>query len=402
MATRREELAEAATDYALRARPDRAQPAAARRGARHQRPDAALPLPRQGRPASRRSSAPPRPARWSASGHCPPSRRPALRGARPLAGHLDRAPSSAASGSTSRRRRSGLFGHEPYATEVREANARGWRAVAEHFRRCRARPRPRRARPRTSWTRRSWASSSTSRWTRGRSSGGRSATSPTRSPRGAAPQDTRPAARSRRRHGTSSPSATRPARQRSRCSRLGPGAFHRARRARSPPRRGPAAISRPRHWRSVPSQACPRRGGPSYAGWPASRHAQRVARPDRPRTPARPPCRPGRRAPSPRPTRWRPSARPSGSRSVASGLLGGGDGGRWELHPGHHPGQHAAHVGVEHGLPPPEREGQHGGGGVVADAGQGAERVVGVGDGAAVLLGDRGGGARAAAVARRG
>ena len=34
---------------------------------------------------------------------------------------------------------------------------------------------------------------------------------------------------------------------------------------------------RPRHWRSVPAQAWPRRGGPSYAGKPAPRHAHSSA-----------------------------------------------------------------------------------------------------------------------------
>ena len=49
-----------------------------------------------------------------------------------------------------------------------------------------------------------------------------------------------------------------------------------------PVRTGPSAsrstaMIRPRHCRSVPAQACPRRGGPSYAGRPAASHAHRSA-----------------------------------------------------------------------------------------------------------------------------
>ena len=89
--------------------------------------------------------------------------------------------------------------------------------------------------------------------------------------------------------------------------------------------------------------------------------------------------------------------RPGRGRGVVVGelldrerLLGGGHGIRRELDAGHPAGQDPADVRVEDGLPASECERQHGRGRVVADAGEPTQRVVVVGDLAAVVLGDRG------------
>ena len=66
----------------------------------------------------------------------------------------------------------------------------------------------------------------------------------------------------------------------------------------------------------------------------------------------------------------------SGSRSAASVALGRGHRGGRELHAGDHAGEDPAHVGVQHDVPPAVGEGRDRGGGVVADAGQGAQVVV--------------------------
>ena len=116
--SRRDELAEARHRLRARARPHRAQPAPARRRARHQRPDAALPLRRQGRPRRDRAAGLQRPRRRRPCERLPPGRdvraTPYAGCGRPRA----RASSSSASGCTSRRRRSGCFGQEPYASVV--------------------------------------------------------------------------------------------------------------------------------------------------------------------------------------------------------------------------------------------------------------------------------------------
>ncbi len=147
--------------------------------------------------------------------------------------------------------------------------------------------------------------------------------------------------------------------------------------------------SRPRHCRSVPAQVCTFRGGPSYAGWPAS--APRAPVGDR----AAPAPRVGRRADQ------RPELhhghRPGGSRrlvlgqrALRQGAFGLRDRGGRELRPGQRAGQDAAHVGVEHDVATAVGEDRDRGSGVVADAGQGDQVVVGRRHLAAVPLHDRG------------
>ena len=107
--------------------------------------------------------------------------------------------------------------------------------------------------------------------------------------------------------------------------------------------------------RSVPAQAWPRRGGPSYAGRPASVPGAPVARPGTSRTSGRRPCTPARRAPSPPPPRWRRLL--VGQRATRPSVaLGPRDRGGRELHAADRPGEHPAHVGVEHGVAAAEGE----------------------------------------------
>ena len=89
---------------------------------------------------------------------------------------------------------------------------------------------------------------------------------------------------------------------------VGPGLRRAAAGATLPSASRSTAISRPRTCRSVPAQAWPRRGGPSYAGRPASVPGAPVADRAGARSAGWRPCRPGRRAPSPPPPRW-PAAR---------------------------------------------------------------------------------------------
>ena len=81
----------------------------------------------------------------------------------------------------------------------------------------------------------------------------------------------------RRRPATTRPSSTRPARQRTRCALARPRPRRARLRCTGPSLSRSTASSRPRHCRSVPAQVCTARGGPSYAGWPAARQAQRSA-----------------------------------------------------------------------------------------------------------------------------
>ena len=216
----------------------------------------------------------------------------------------------------------------------------------------------------------------------------------------AAPHRRRPRRRGRARDGVVTSAARSPRRRRRAARRRagsrgsGPAGPRRARprsipRALTEPSASRAsAISRPRHCRSVPAQACPRRGGPSYAGWPAGRHAHAVG--DGAVVAARGGGGADQRAELHQ--RHRPGGRGRlvvGEQVGRDGPLGSGHGRRRELHAGHHPRQDPPDVGVEHRLPSAEREGQHGRRGVVTDPRQRAQGVVGVGHGAAVLLGDR-------------
>ena len=72
-----------------------------------------------------------------------------------------------------------------------------------------------------------------------------------------------------------------------------------------------------------------------------------------------------------RPRSARPRAAAPSARSRSARVTDGAG----ELHAGDGPGQDPAHVGVEHGVALPEREGRDRGGGVVADAGQRPQRV---------------------------
>ena len=122
MATRREELAEAATDYALEHGLIglSLRPLADALG--HQRPDAALPLPRQGRPGRDDPAHLDDPL----GGEHPRAAavaRPARRGPRPLARRSTGRLQQRCQRLYVEAAALGLFGHEPYATEVREANA---------------------------------------------------------------------------------------------------------------------------------------------------------------------------------------------------------------------------------------------------------------------------------------
>ena len=80
----------------------------------------------------------------------------------------------------------------------------------------------------------------------------------------------------------------------------------------------------------------------------------------------------------------------SGSSAVASVALGLGDRGGRELRARQRRAEHAADVGVEHGVAAAERERRDRRGGVVADARQREQVVVGRGHLAAVALDDRG------------
>ena len=314
MATRREELAEAATDYAiehgligLSLRPlGDALGTSDRMLLYHFRDKDDLVA------TILRTST----TRSVAQHPCPAAlARPALGRPRPLAGRVDGRPRPA-SASTSRPASLGLFGHEPYATEVREANTAldgcpgrppraGSGSSAAAARQAANlvdaafmglqldQPLDSRAQQRR--TVGDLADAVAARWGRARSGQCRQRVAVA----ARRPADRRPRG---------------PPGSASRCSGSGQ-ARSIARAGTAPSASRASAISRPRHWRSVPSQACPRRGGPSYAGWPARRQAQRPAHGAGPRSRVRRRCRPGRRAPSPRPTRWRPSARrPAGGR----------------------------------------------------------------------------------------
>ena len=240
MATRREELAEAATDYALEHGLIglSLRPLAER--ARDQRPDAALPLPRQGRPGRDDPAHLDDPLGGRASAPCRAVADLRSRGARPLARASHRPAQSAASGSTSRPPRSACSGRSRTRPRCARRTPAWMAALADHFARV-GLGRRRRARSRTWWTPRSWASSSTSRWTPAPSSDGRSATSRTPSPRGGVRRGAPRSARQR----VAVPSAQQPVgEQASRGSvpagRLGPRPLHRARRDRVPRRPGPA------------------------------------------------------------------------------------------------------------------------------------------------------------------
>ena len=370
MATRREELAEAATDYALEhgliglsLRPLAA-------GARHQRPDAALPLRRQGRPGRDDPAHLGGPLGRRVSARCP-RRATCVRRCSTCGALRQHRPAGAVPAAV--RRGSRARAVRPRAVRDRRCA----RPTPSGSRRCRgpprasrAGPRPRRARPRTSWTRRSWASSSTSRSTRGRQlrrdgqgprrRGGRAI--------GGSSGVSR-AARSRSPARTSSPSA----------SEDSPGSAPRWRssgqardiaRAPAPDRRRPGrtAISRPRHCRSVPAQAWPAPRRPVVRRVAGGAPGARVARPDSRRTRGD-----GRGADQRAELHHRD--RPGGRRRLVRGsscgaaafsatvTAGGGNSA-----PADQPCQHPAHVGVEHRLPPTEREGEHGRRGVVADA----------------------------------
>ena len=134
------------------------------------------------------------------------------------------------------------------------------------------------------------------------------------------------------------------------------------------------AISRPRTWRSVPAQAWPRRGGPSYAGRPASVPGAQVV--DRAAS-QRGLAAVQTRAPSSITATAQVAGCVVGDQRLGPLALGLGDRRGRELHAAHRAGEHPAHVGVEHGVAGPEREGRDRAGGVVADPRQREQVLVG-------------------------
>ena len=147
-------------------------------------------------------------------------------------------------------------------------------------------------------------------------------------------------------------------------------------------------MMRPRHWRSVPAHAWPRRGGPSYAGKPAPRQAQRSAI-------GQVSQRGLARGADQRPQLHGADRPGGGGRGIVGEqrrrhvALGARDRGRRELHARDGPHQDPPDVGVEDDVPLAEGEAGDGRGGVVAHARQREQVVVRRRDLAAVALDDR-------------
>ncbi len=133
MTDRRQELAEAATDYVLEHGLIGLTLRPAGGGDRHQRPDAALPLRGQGRPASATVLRTSNDRSVAGIRAIPPSRRRLAGRCSTCGARSPRRRRRAASGCTSRRAAVGVLGVEPYATVVAEANEVWLGAVADHL-----------------------------------------------------------------------------------------------------------------------------------------------------------------------------------------------------------------------------------------------------------------------------
>ena len=168
---------------------------------------------------------------------------------------------------------------------------------------------------------------------------------------------------------TTRPSSSRLARARSRWTSSGQTPSSRAR-ATLPSASRSTAIRRPRTWRSVPAQAWPRRGGPSYAGRPAmfQAHSRLIGHASQ-----RGLAAVQTRAPSSITATAQVAASSSGTSASARSRSALVTRAGRELLAAHRAGQHPAHVGVQHGMAGPEREGRDRAGGVVTDPRQGEQ-----------------------------